>query len=48
MPATVRNRVAGNVGKPLRPFDCAKPALMRDKVPQPTKNPGSFMVWFGP
>ena len=34
--------------KPLRPFDCAKPALMRDKVPQPTKNPGSFMVWFGP
>lgn len=42
------NHEASHHSKPLRPFDWAKPALMRDKVPQPTKNPGAFMVWFGP
>lgn len=39
------NNDASHHSKPLRPFDWAKPALMSDKVPQPTKNPGSFMVW---
>ena len=32
------NRETSHHSSPLRPLDWAKPALMSDKVPQPTKN----------
>jgi hypothetical protein len=33
-----RNNEISHQSKPLRPLDCAKPALMKLRVPKPTKN----------
>jgi hypothetical protein len=35
-----RNSEISHHSKPLRPFGCARPALMRESVPQPTKKSG--------